>query len=108
MVFAHLPSAIFLSLIPAPQSAKVSIAFLVLRSCTQSMDTPPRSAFLAGVVEPHERTVMMGFVNIARSSVSSFSPLITGVLAGKKMLWVAFVMAGSLLVTYDLGILAIF
>ncbi|PVH74446.1 MFS general substrate transporter [Cadophora sp. DSE1049] len=108
MVFAHLPSAIFLSLIPAPQSVKVSIVFLVLRSCTQSMDTPPRSAFLAGIVAPHERTAMMGFVNIARSSVSSFSPLITGVLSGKKMLWVAFVMAGSLLVTYDLGILAIF
>ncbi|KAK0114824.1 hypothetical protein ONS95_014304 [Cadophora gregata] len=108
MVFAHLPSAIFLSLIPAPKSAEVSIAFLVLRSCTQSMDTPPRSAFLAGIVEPHERTAMMGFVNIARSSVSSFSPLITGVLAGKKMLWAALVMAGSLLVTYDLGILVIF
>ena len=72
------------------------------------MDTPPRSAFLAGIVEPHERTAMMGFVNISRSSLSSFSPLVTGVLAGKKMLWVAFVIAGSLLVTYDLGILAIF
>ncbi|KAH7369513.1 major facilitator superfamily domain-containing protein [Rhexocercosporidium sp. MPI-PUGE-AT-0058] len=108
MVFAHLPSAVFLSLIPAPQSAKVSIVFLVLRSCTQSMDTPPRSAFLAGVVEPHERTTMMGLLNISRSSVSSFSPLITGMLAGKKIIWVAFVLAGSLLIVYDLGILAAF
>ncbi|KAG4440635.1 hypothetical protein IFR05_003894 [Cadophora sp. M221] len=108
MVFAHLPSAIFLSLIPAPRSVKVSMVFLVLRSCTQSMDTPPRSAFLAGIVEPHERTAMMGLANISRSSLSSLSPLITGVLAGKNMIWVSFVMAGSLLVTYDLGILAIF
>ncbi|KAH9208555.1 major facilitator superfamily domain-containing protein [Leptodontidium sp. 2 PMI_412] len=108
MVFAHLPSAIFLSLIPAPRSVEVSIVFLVLRSCTQSMDTPPRSAFLAGIVEPHERTAMMGLVNISRSSLSSLSPLLTGVLAGKNMIWVSFVLAGSLLVTYDLGILAIF
>jgi hypothetical protein len=72
------------------------------------MDTAPRSAFLAGIVESHERTAMMGFVYIARSSASSAGPIITGVLAGKGMLWVAFVVAGSLMVVYDLGVLVIF
>ena len=38
----------------------------------------------------------------------SLGPLITGVLAGKDMLWISFVVAGSLKVTYDLGILAVF
>jgi len=95
-------------LIPASSSEPASIAFLVLRSCTQSMDTPPRSAFLAGIVRPSERTAMMGFINIIRSTMSSFSPLIIGFLAGKGLIWVALVMAGSILITYDLGILAVF
>jgi hypothetical protein len=72
------------------------------------MDTAPRSAFLAGAVQPHERTAMMGFIYLARSSASSVGPIITGILAGKGMLWVAFVTAGSLMIAYDLGILAMF
>ncbi|KAE9369124.1 MFS general substrate transporter [Stipitochalara longipes BDJ] len=108
MVFAHLPGAIFLAVIPIPNSISLAVTFLVLRSSTQSMDTAPRSAFLAGVVQSHERTAMMGFVYMARSSASSAGPILTGVLAGKGLLWVAFVLAGSLMVVYDLGILVAF
>ncbi len=108
MVFAHLPGAIFLGVIPIPSSVSLAITFLVLRSSTQSMDTAPRSAFLAGVVQPHERTAMMGFVYMARSSASSAGPILTGVLAEKGLLWVAFVLAGSLMIVYDLGILVTF
>lgn len=35
-------------------------------------------------------------------------PLITGVLADKKLFWLAFVLAGALKIAYDLGLLAIF
>jgi sugar phosphate permease len=108
MVFAHLPGAIFLAVIPIPNSVSLAITFLVLRSSTQSMDTAPRSAFLAGVVEPHERTAMMGFIFMARSASSSGGPILTGVLAQRGLLWVAFVLAGALMCVYDLGILMAF
>ena len=108
MVFAHLPGAIFLAVIPIPNSVSLAVTFLIFRSSTQSMDTAPRSAFLAGVVQPDERTAMIGFVYIARSSASSVGPILTGVLAGKGLLWVAFVLAGLLMVVYDLGILVAF
>jgi hypothetical protein len=51
---------------------------------------------------------MMGFVYMARSSASSAGPVLTGVLAGKGLLWLAFVLAGSLMVVYDLGVLVAF
>lgn len=108
MVFTHFPSVVFLALIPVPSSASVAILFLILRSCTQSMDVAPRSAFLAAVVLPHERTAVMGMVNVAKTLGQSFGPLITGILAGKNMFWVAFVAAGSVKAAYDLGILAVF
>lgn len=108
MVFTHLPSAVFLALIPVPDDVHWSLLFLILRSCTQSMDGPPRSAFLAAIVLPGERTAIMGLVNVVKSTAQSVSPTLTGLLADKKLFWVAFVCAGTLKASYDLGMLALF
>lgn len=108
MVFTHLPSSIFLALIPIPHSMSLAMLFLILRSCTQSMDTAPRTAFVAAVVRPHERTAVMGLFNITKTSTMTLGPLITGILANNNLLWVAFVIAGTAKATYDLGMLAVF
>ena len=108
MVFTHLPSSIFLALIGIPSQLPLAMVLVVLRACTQSMDGPPRSAFLAAVVLPNERTAVMGTINVVKTSSQSLGPLITGVLATKKLFWVAFLMAGALKATYDVGILAVF
>ena len=108
MVFTHLPSAIALALIPIPSSLPFAMLFLVLRACTQSMDVAPRSAFLSAIVLPNERTAVMGTINVVKTSSQSLGPLITGILASNKLFWLAFVMAGSLKATYDLGMLAVF
>ncbi|KAL2126706.1 hypothetical protein VTI74DRAFT_377 [Chaetomium olivicolor] len=108
MVFTHLPSAVFLALIPIPSSLPLSLLFLVLRACTQSMDVAPRSAFLAAVLLPSERTAVMGAINVVKTTAQSLGPLITGILAGKELFWVSFVCAGSLKASYDLGLLAVF
>ncbi|KAF1984028.1 MFS general substrate transporter [Aulographum hederae CBS 113979] len=108
MVFTHLPSSIFLSLMAIPNSLPLAMTFLILRACTQSMDTAPRTAFLAAMVLPNERTAVMGAINVIKTSAQSLGPLITGILAGENRFWVAFVTAGVLKVTYDLGMLAVF
>ncbi|KAG8672432.1 hypothetical protein FPOAC2_05820 [Fusarium poae] len=108
MVFTHIPSSIFLALIPIPGEVHVSVLFLVLRSCTQSMDIAPRSAFLAAIIQPNERTVVIGLINVAKTTAQSLGPLITGLLADSDYFWVAFIMAGSLKVCYDLGFLGLF
>ncbi|KAJ6443438.1 L-fucose permease [Purpureocillium lavendulum] len=108
MVFTHLPSAVFLALIPVPSSLPLALLFLILRACTQSMDVAPRSAFLAAILLPGERTAVMGAVNVVKTTAQSLGPLITGVLAGRDLFWVSFVCAGSLKACYDLGLLAVF
>jgi MFS family permease len=72
------------------------------------MDIAPRSAFLAAVLLPSERTAAMGAINVVKTTAQSLGPLTTGVLAGKDLFWVSFVCAGSLKASYDLGLLAIF
>jgi len=108
MVFTHLPSAIALALIPIPDNVHFAMLFLVLRACTQSMDVAPRSAFLAAVILPNERTAIMGLINVVKTSATSIGPSITGLLADRGLFWISFVMAGSLKATYDLGVLAVF
>ncbi|TKA77241.1 hypothetical protein B0A49_00782 [Cryomyces minteri] len=108
MVFTHLPSAIFLALLPAPTSLAMTIVLLVARASLASMDQAPRSAFLSAVVLPDERTAVMGVVNTVKTLSQSGGPIITGVLAGKSRFWVAFLVAGSLKASYDLGMLTMF
>lgn len=108
MVFTHLPSSIFLALLPAPPGLPLTICLLVGRSVLNSMDQAPRSAFLSIVVLPEERTAVMGVVNILKTLSQSSGPSVTGVLAGRDHFWVAFVVAGSLKAAYDLMLLAFF
>lgn len=108
MVFTHLPSSICLALIGIPTSFPLAVTLLVLRASTQSMDAAPRSAFLAAVVQPHERTAVMGIVNVVKTASQSMGPYITGVLVKHQLFWVAFLMAGSLKAAYDLGLLMTF
>lgn len=108
MVFTHFPSAIFLALIPLPNNVWIAIAFLILRSCTSTMDQAPRQAFLAAAVLPSERTAVMGFVNVVKTLAQSGGPIVTGFLAGKGQMGFAFVVAGVLKGSYDLAMLKMF
>lgn len=108
MVFTHLPSAIFLSLMPLPTSLWLTITLLVLRASLSSMDQAPRSAFLSAIVLPEERTAVMGIVNTVKTMSQSSGPLLTGSLAESGRFWIAFVFAGALKAGYDVGLLTLF
>lgn len=108
MVFTHLPSAIFLALIPLPSYAWLAMVFLILRSCIQSMDQAPREAFLSAAVLPSERTAVMGVVNVVKTLSQSGGPVMTGWLAGTGKFWIAFLIAGAMKASYDLAMLKMF
>jgi len=72
------------------------------------MDVAPRTAFLAAVVLPTERTAVMGTVNVVKTISQSFGPLITGILVQRNLFWVVFLVAGCLKATYDIGMLVVF
>ena len=108
MVFTHLPSAIFLALIPLPSQGWLAMVFLVLRACSQNMDQAPRQAFLSQVVLPGERTAVMGWVNVVKTLSQSGGPVLTGWLAGVGKFWIAFLVAGGLKAGYDLAMLKMF
>lgn len=108
MVVTHLPSSTLLALIPIPSSFHVTLALLIIRSCTSTMDVAPRQAFLSMVVLKRERTAVMGWINVVKTLAQVAGPSVTGVLTHLNMQWICFVAAGSLKVAYDLGILSTF
>ncbi|KAI1200240.1 major facilitator superfamily domain-containing protein [Nemania serpens] len=108
MVLTHLPSQIFRALIGVPDNVYVALLFCILNASTASMDTAPRSAFLATIILPEERTAVMGTLNVVKTTASSLGPIITGVLVDHNLYWATFVLAGSLKALYDVGILLFF
>lgn len=72
------------------------------------MDQAPRQAFLAAAVLPSERTAVMGVVNVVKTLSQSAGPSITGWLAGLDKFWIAFLVAGGMKASYDVGLLWMF
>ena len=107
MVFSHLQNDVFLALIPfpPPTMAWLAITFLLLRNATNTIDSAPRSAFIATLLDPAERTAVMGFMNVVRTTAQAGGPLVAGVLKKDHLLWVAFPLAGGLKMIYDLSLL---
>ncbi|OSS51081.1 hypothetical protein B5807_04091 [Epicoccum nigrum] len=108
MVFTHLPSSIASAFIPLPKTAGPTIGILIFRAALNSMDQAPRTAFIAAVVKPEERTGVMGITSMARTLAMSLGPSITGLLSGNNVFWIAFLASGICRITYDLGLWVLF
>jgi MFS family permease len=104
MVFTHLPSQIFLVLVPLMPTFWLAAFFLLCRQSLSKMDVPTRQAYIMRLVVPEERTAAASFTTMARSVATSMSPLVAGVLLTDSLLVLGlpFLLAGGLSAFYDL------
>jgi len=103
MVFTHIPSNIFLMLVPLMPNLPLAIAMLMIRFSISQMDVPTRQSYTMAVVEPDERSAAAGITGIARTTGASLSPALTGLLLSNvALLNVPFFLAGGLKIIYDL------
>ena len=72
------------------------------------MDQAPRSALIAAIVKPEERTAVMGIASTMRTLAATAGPTVTGLLSGSNRFWIAFVAGGAFRLTYDVGLWVIF
>ena len=108
MVFTHLPSSAAVLVFPFPPYLWLTVILLFVRAGLNNMDQPPRSAFIAGVVRPDERTAAMGITTIVRTLAAMSGPTVTGFLAGNDNFWIAFIVAGACRISYDIGLYILF
>jgi MFS family permease len=103
MVFTHIPSSIFLMLVPLMPTLPLSAGFLILRASISQMDVPTRQSYTMAVVEPDERSAASGVTTIARSVGAAASPVLSGVMLSSALLFnLPFFLAGCLKIAYDL------
>lgn len=110
MVFTHAPSSAAVLLFPLPPTSAfwLVVLLLLVRAGLNMMDQAPRTALIAAVVRPRERTAVMGVTSTLRTLASMAGPGITGLLAAGGRFWVAFVVAGACRLAYDFGLWAVF
>ncbi|KAF5020309.1 hypothetical protein F66182_7685 [Fusarium sp. NRRL 66182] len=108
MVYTHLPSSISVLVFPLPSGFAITVLLLFIRMGLNNMDQAPRSAFIAAVVKPEERTAVMGITTTLRTLAMATGPLLTGGLAESGKFWIAFVVGGLLRIMYDLGLWGMF
>ncbi|HSS92820.1 MAG TPA: MFS transporter [Candidatus Dormibacteraeota bacterium] len=108
MVFTHLPSSLFLMVVPFSPNLAVALTLLLLRSCISSMDVPARQAYVASIVPPSERAGALAFTGTVRGVTQAAGPVIAGVAIQAAAAGVPFLLAGVLKISYDLGLYAAF
>jgi MFS family permease len=103
MVFTHIPSSIFMMLVPLMPTLPLAIAVLLARFSISQMDVPTRQSYTMAVVAPDERSAASGVTTIARSVGAALSPSLTGILFSiPSLLSVPFFLCGGLKIIYDL------
>ncbi len=103
MVFTHIPSNIFLMLVPLMPNLPFAIGLLLVRFSISQMDVPTRQSYTMAVVAPDERSAASGITAIARSVGASLSPMLTGLfLSAPALISAPFFLTGGLKIIYDL------
>jgi MFS family permease len=103
MVFTHLPSNVFLMLIPFAPTFPVAVALLFARTALSQMDVPTRQAYVMALVEPDERTPAAAYTNTARYLTRPLGAVFAGA-AQSIGLGAPLVIAGTIKSVYDLAL----
>ena len=108
MVFTHIPASLLLMAAALMPSAGPAVACLLLRSLLSQMDVPARTSYVMAVVDPAERTAAATVTNVPRSLASALPPLAAGWMLQHSSFGWPLLIAGTLKITYDLTLLALF
>lgn len=102
MVFTHLPSSIFLILVPLAPNVAWAMALFLLRESLVEMDVPTRQSYVAAVVAPNERTYASGVTNLTRNVCWAAASSVAGVFMQRVAFSAPLLLGGGLKILYDL------
>ncbi|HEY0420905.1 MAG TPA: MFS transporter [Acetobacteraceae bacterium] len=108
MVFTHLPSNLFLILVPFAPNLSVAIALLLARSALSQMDVPTRTSYVMAVVTPEERPAAASITAVSKSLATSVGPLLAGYLLAVSPFGWPLIVGGLLKSIYDILLLVQF
>jgi MFS family permease len=101
MVFTHLPSSLFLLMVPLATNPKLAIVFFLLRESFVEMDVPTRQSYVAALVEPEERAYASGITNLTRTGGWAVASSLSGWIMQRLAFSAPLVIGGTLKIIYD-------
>ena len=108
MVATHLPSSLFVMLVPVAPSAAVASALFLAREALVEMDVPTRQSYLMAIVRPEERTMASGVTSVVRNVGWAAGPSLAGALMQHVAMAAPLIVGSSLKIAYDLLLYASF
>lgn len=109
MVYTHIPSNVFLILIPLMPGLPLAVLAYFARQALSQMDVPTRQAYLAGIVGKEERTAANATTNTARNVTQAVGPVAaSGIVGLTGLLASTFFFGGGIKIAYDLIIFRVF
>jgi MFS family permease len=105
MVFTHLPSNLFLVLLPFAPSLDIAIALLLARSALSQMDVPTRTSYVMAVVSPEERPAAASVTAVPKTFAWAAGSLISGYLLTLSTFGWPLLIGGLVKGTYDILLL---
>lgn len=105
MVFTHLPSNIFLILVPFAPNLATAIGLLLARNALSQMDVPTRTSYVMAVVTPEERPAAASITAVPRSLATAASPILAGYLLTLSTFGWPLLIGGALKGIYDVLLL---
>jgi len=104
MVFTHIPSNVFLILVPLAPTYLGAIALFLARQAISPMDVPTRQSYTVAIVPPEARTFAAGVTSISRNVAQAASPSISTYALGAISNAAPFIIGGSLKIVYDVAV----
>src|SRR5262249_50863743 len=105
MVFTHLPSNVFLVLVPFAPTLGLAVVLLLARSALSQMDVPTRTSYVMAVVAPEARAAAASVTAVPRSLATAASPMVAGYLLTLSTFGWPLVIGGALKGLYDVLLL---
>jgi predicted MFS family arabinose efflux permease len=105
MVFTHLPSNVFLILIPFAPDLVTAIALLLARSALSQMDVPTRASYVMAVVAPEERPAAASITAVPKTFAWAAGSMISGYLLTLSSFGWPLVIGGTVKAVYDILLL---
>jgi MFS family permease len=105
MVFTHLPSNIFLMLIPFAPDLATAIGLLLARSALSQMDVPTRASYVMAVVRPEERPAAASVTAVPKTFAWAAGSMISGYLLTVSTFGWPLLIGGAVKAVYDILLL---
>jgi predicted MFS family arabinose efflux permease len=105
MVFTHLPSNLFLILIPFAPNLATAIALLLARSALSQMDVPMRASYVMAVVAPEERPAAASITAVPKTFAWAAGSIISGYLLTLSSFGWPLLIGGVIKGVYDILLL---